>query len=79
MMPAPVGALVKLYVDSRHQLDVGHVVATQSGRRYLVQSTRVQERGKWAGVRQHLTAIVLAADEPTPEGAPVLEIRWYRR
>lgn len=79
MMAAPAGALVKLYVDSRHRLDIGHVVITHSGRRYLVQSTRVQERGKWAGIRQHFTAIVLGRDEPTPDGAPVLEIRWYRR
>lgn len=79
MMTAPAGALVKLYVDSRHRLDVGHVVITQSGRRYLVQSSRVQARGKWAGIRQHFTAIVLAADEPTPDDAPILEIRWYRR
>lgn len=78
-MGAPAGALVKLYVDSRQPLDVGHVVMTPTGRRYLVQTRRLQERGKWAGIRTHLTAIVLADDEPTPVDAPVLEIRWYRR
>lgn len=77
-MAAPAGALVKLYVDSRIQLDVGHVVMTQTGRRYIVQTHRVQARGKWAGIRQHITAIVMADDEPTPL-VPILEIRWYRR
>lgn len=79
MMAAPVGAIVKLYVDFRHQLDAGHIVLTQSGCRYLVLSTRVQERGKRGGIRQRCTAIVLAVDKQTPEGSPVLESRWYRR
>lgn len=78
-MAAPAGALVKLYVDSLTKIDVGHIVQTQTGRRYLVQTYRMQTRGKLAGIRQHFTAIVLGPDEPTPAGAPVLEIRWYRR
>ncbi|WP_449408019.1 hypothetical protein [Microbacterium maritypicum] len=78
-MSAPAGAIVKLYVDSRRRLNVGDVVETQTGRRYVVQTHRVQERGKHAGIRQHITAIVLSPDEPNPDGAKVLQIRWYRR
>jgi len=77
-MTAPAGAIVKLYLDTRREILPGDVVETQTGRRYLVQSVRIQERGKHVG-RKHLSVVVLAADEPTPPGAMVIVIRWYRR
>ncbi|QDP45538.1 hypothetical protein SEA_FUZZBUSTER_54 [Microbacterium phage FuzzBuster] len=77
-MAAPAGAVVKLYVDTRWSIERGDVIKTQSGRRYLVESVRIQERGKHAG-RKHLVVIVMAQDDPTPEDANVIPIRWYRR
>ncbi|WP_374978115.1 hypothetical protein ACEYYH_10565 [Microbacterium trichothecenolyticum] len=75
-MSAPIGAVVKLYIDSRQQLEVGDVVETEAGRRYDVLTVRVQERGKHRG-RQHFSARVMAPDEPPRERTQ--RIRWYRR
>lgn len=81
-MTAPAGAEVGLYVDLVERVELGDVIETRSGRRYLVASVRVQERGKHAG-RQHLRAIVLGeGDKVAPTGlaaARVHRIRWYRR
>jgi len=78
---APAGTEVGLYVDMAARVDLGDVIETRSGRRYLVRSVRVQERGKHAG-RQHLRAVVLEPDDRAIVGlaAPrVHRIRWYRR
>lgn len=75
-MTAPVGAIVKLYIDGRYRLREGDVVQTESGRRYDVLTVRVQERGRHIG-RQHFTARVMAPDEPPRERWVV--IRWYPR
>lgn len=50
-MTAPAGAIVRLYVDTRLPLEVGDGIVTGTGRRYEVLELRVQERGKWAGIR----------------------------
>jgi hypothetical protein len=79
-MTAPVGAIVKLYVDTRVMvLEAGDVVRTGTGRSYEVITSRMQTRGKWAGIRQHLTALVLPADYRLAAGQRMLQIRWYRR
>lgn len=79
-MTVPAGAVVKLYVDTRmKQLEPGDVIETGTGRRYEVVTARIQERGKWAGIRQHLTALVLPPDHPLPPDTFILPIRWYRR
>jgi len=54
------------------------VIATTSARRYLVCSVREQQRGKHAG-RPYLGCVVMAPDQPVPDGARTHRIRWYRR
>jgi len=77
-MTAPAGAVVRIFVDLAARVAVDDVIQTQSGRRYLVCSVREQQRGKHAG-RQHLGCVVMAADQPMPDGARTHRIRWYRR
>jgi len=74
---APAGAIVKLYIDSDELVRVGHVIETRSGRRYLVLTVRLQQRGKHIG-RHHLSALVVGEDElcPTPK---THRIHWYKR
>lgn len=76
--PAPVGAEVGLYVDTVQAVEVGHVIATETGRAYGVISVRRQERGKHVG-RQHLRCIVLDGLGAVAPGTVVVTIRWYRR
>lgn len=78
LVTAPAGALVKLYVDTRGEITKGDVIRTGTGRRYLVETVRVQERGKHAG-RKHLTAVVLAPTDQIPWDTAIIDIRWYRR
>ena len=76
-MTAPAGTEVGLYVDLVERVELGHVIQTQTGRRYLVTAVRVQQRGKHVG-RQHLRCVVLAAEAQL--GATKLHrIRWYAR
>lgn len=82
---APVGAVVRLYVDLMNQVKEGDVVETRTGRGYSVLSVRVQKRGKYVG-RQHLVCTVLhdawledLVAGRGPLGAIVHRIRWYRR
>lgn len=84
---APVGAVVRLYVDLERQVNEGDVIETRTGRGYRVLSVRVQARGKHAG-RQHLHCAVMGVDwidslkqwnPPLPPGSWVHRIRWYRR
>ena len=78
MRGRPPGSLVSLYYDSPRRVEEGDVIQTPSGKRYRVESRRVQARGKHVG-RQHFMATVLADDEPNPEGAVVHPIYWYDR
>jgi hypothetical protein len=79
-MTAPAGAIVSLYVDTRVMtLQPGDIVRTQTGRCYEVVTSRTQQRGKWAGIRQHLTAMVMPKHFEPVDGQRVLLIRWYRR
>ena len=90
-MKAPPGAEVGLYLDLVATVNVGDVVETRSGRRYLVVAVRRQERGKHAG-RWHVRAVVLGEDELPAAflrltaidviagvGPRVHRIRWYAR
>lgn len=78
-MTAPVGAVVKLYVDLVQRVRFHDTIETQTGRRYVVMAVREQQTGKHAG-RQHLTCVVIAdgdfVDEP---GVQTHKIRWYKR
>lgn len=83
---APVGAVVRLYVDLERQVNEGDIIETRTGRGYRVLSVRVQERGKHEG-RQHLSCVVLhagwledaVAGFYDPSSAFIHRIRWYRR
>lgn len=77
-MTAPAGAEVGLYVDLVAPVAIGDVIETQTGRRYVVSSVRVQQRGANSG-RQHLRCVVLAADDPLPTSGTLHPIRWYAR
>lgn len=84
---APLGAVVRLYVDLERQVNEGDIIETSTGRGYRVLSVRVQERGKNVG-RQHLMCVVMPADWMSdaerwrtrlPIGSFIHRIRWYRR
>lgn len=75
-MSAPAGTEVGLYVDLPENVQPGHELWTQTGRRYLVTAVRVQLRGAHVG-RQHLRCVVL---EPAARTRSVVHrIRWYKR
>lgn len=77
MTAAPVGAVVKLYVDAPWPLEPGCVLTTPTKRAYLVIAVRMQTKGKRRG-RQHLQAVV-ADPQDLPLGAPTFGMRWYKR
>ena len=77
-MTSPVGAMVSIFVDLTARVVENDVIATTSGRRYLVCTVREQQRGDHVG-RQHLGCVVKAVDQPAPDGARTHRIRWYRR
>lgn len=83
-MTAPAGAVVRIYVDLAATVEPGHVIQTQTGRRYRVIDVRRQSRGKHAG-RQHLQCMVLGdrlESRMTVRewmATTIHEIRWYRR
>lgn len=72
------GSLCWIYYDGAAPVDESDVIETQTGKRYLVQKVRVQQKGIHAG-RQHLMCLVMAEDEDLPEGATVHPIYWYAR
>lgn len=85
--PAPIGAIVSMHLDLKARVDIGDLIETRTGRRYLVLDVRVQQRGKNAG-RQHVRCNVLGKDgevpiEPNELADPrvrmVHRIRWYAR
>lgn len=67
-----------LYWDSPDLADEGDYLRTQTGRTYLIDRVRVQQKGKHAG-RQHLLCTVMPADHVTEPGAVVRTIIWYDR
>lgn len=75
MTAAPLGAIVRLYVDLVASVSLGDAVVTRTGRTYLVVGVRVQTRGKHAG-RQHLLCAIV---DEIPPCATVHRISWYRR
>jgi hypothetical protein len=75
MSRAPVGAVVKLYVDLVAVVVAGDIVKTEAGRCYRILAVRTQLNGKHIG-RQHLQAVVT---DVVPERATVHTIRWYKR
>jgi hypothetical protein len=75
---APAGAIVSLYVDFMHPVDVGDIIETETGRRYEALHVRVQQRGKRIG-RQHLRCIVRDGDAPIAPGTVIHRLRWYKR
>lgn len=85
-MPAPIGAIVKLYVDLREDVREGDMIATEGGSLYQVLTSRRQLGGKKHAGRQHLTAVVLGRDH-TSKSLDVLDkmeikvhrILWYKR
>jgi hypothetical protein len=77
-MGAPIGSVVSLYIDTTRQVLVNEFIRTQTGRTYQIVSVRTQQRGKHAGRRQHLRALVVPATTPT-EDDTVIPILWYPR
>lgn len=79
-MTAPVGAVVRIYVDLVDRVAPGHVIETASGRRYRVLGVRVQARGKHAG-RQHLQCLVTDGKLTVAQWArtTIHRIAWYSR
>jgi hypothetical protein len=65
--PRPAGSQVHLTYDSAQILEPGDYLRTGSGRLYLIEGNRIQERGRWAG-RQHLTAVVMEPRSPVRVG-----------
>ena len=77
-MKAPPGRIVSLYMDTLRTIEVGDEIETRSGRRYEVQSVRVQSRGKHVG-RKHLMALVLDPDHPRDPDVTIHALWWYSR
>lgn len=72
------GEIARIYFDGRKRIEAGDFIQTPTGRTYLVQANRVQERGKNAG-RQHLTTVVMAPGHPLDESDMVHQLAWYPR
>lgn len=68
-----------LYYDAvTRDVNDGDYIRTPTGRTYLIQGIRIQEKGKHAG-RMHLSCIVMAADHVPEEDATVHPLHWYSR
>jgi Recombinase len=78
---APVGAIVKLYVDLVRKVEGGDFIETQTGRRYFVCAARIQTKGKHEG-RQHLVCMVESCgaicDDLHDRGVPRPRGAWSR-
>lgn len=80
MTGAAVGTEVYLYYDSPRDVREGDlIVVSSSGRTYLVRTVRVQQRGKHAGRRKHLRAVVVPTGTSPAAGAVAHPLHWYRR
>jgi hypothetical protein len=70
-----VGEECGLYYDTTLSVDVGDVLETSTGRRYLVlTSRRQQNRPRW-----HLRCVVMGETDPMPDGAVIHPLYWYSR
>jgi hypothetical protein len=79
------GESARLTYDTESHVAAGDIVETATGRRYLVQTTRVvRRRAEWhnpliPGKRWALTTVVLPADHALEADDVVHDLRWYRR
>lgn len=76
-MTASIGSQVRLYIDTSQRVRIGDFIQTPTGRTYLIDHVRTQQRGRHAGTRQHLRVTVVPP--ALAEGGRVIPIRWYRR
>lgn len=72
------GEQARLYYDGARPVVAGDYIRTRTGRLYLVDQVRIQERGKHAG-RQHLVTTVMPDGHEPEIDAVVHPIHWYRR
>lgn len=77
MSTAPPGTEVGLFMDMGTQLEAGDYLRSRSGRTYLVDNVRVQQRGVHIG-RQHLRCIVVRPEDVAPD-ARIIDFWWYPR
>lgn len=77
-MPAPIGSVVGLYIDTTARVLPDQFIRTETGRTYQILTVRTQQCGKYAGIRQHLRVLVVPEETPQ-DGEVVITIRWYRR
>lgn len=77
-MAAPAGALVGIYYDGWETVEPGDYLRTPTGRTYLIESNRIQQRGKHAG-RQHLKGTVMEPEHQPEPDAKIHLIFWYKR
>jgi hypothetical protein len=73
------GEPASLYIDTVARVAEGDYIRTPTGRTYLVQSVRVQERGAHAGRRQHLKTVVMEPGHPFEDDDTIHDIIWYKR
>lgn len=75
----PPGSRVRLTYDGRVTLREGDYLRTgTTGRLYLVETNRIQTKGKHAG-RQHLGCVVMPPGHRPERDAVVAPIFWYPR
>lgn len=72
------GESAYLYYDGAAPCTEGDYIRTPTGRTYLIEHVRVQEKGKHAG-RQHLRTVVMEPGHQPEPDAVVHPIFWYRR
>ena len=72
---APAGSIVKLRVEGKEYVaEVGDVMETRTGRRYLILEARPSGRH-----RVVYSCAVMAPEDEHPEGAVRFEWEWARR
>lgn len=67
-----------LYYDGAAPVEPGDYIRTPTGRTYLVDSVRVQQKGYHVG-RQHMLVTVMPSDHVPEDDAKVHPLYWYRR
>jgi hypothetical protein len=75
---APPGSLIRLYYDARERVERGDFIRTPTGRTYLIEAVRVQQRGKNKG-RQHIVAMVMEPDFDLSDDDIVHPLHWHKR
>lgn len=78
MSAAAQGALVRLTYDGPTVEPGDYLRTTSTGRLYLVQTVRRQDRGRNIG-RQYLGCVVMGSDHVPEAGARVRSLSWYSR